>query len=397
VQTEPLQTTRIHLVSDLAPYLDAWRELAAGAPMRSPEWLLTWWDIFAVPGDELYILLFHESEGEMVGLAPLYLQDVGGSAIFRLLGSGNDCTYHTTWLSSVGWENHVGIEVARFLLQCKSDWKRLLFEAVDADCVTIHATMNHLAENGCLYHQRQINSCWKITLPTTWDDYLMMLSRSLRKRCRKLQRQYFDSGKIQLHRVETEADLQHGLNVFLKLHGSRWGSANRPLGVFEDQRFRKFHETVSRNLLLQNKLRLAWLECDGKPFAIEYQFFDASAVYAYQAGIDLSKDEYSPGKLSMMAAIQFAIAQGCKFFDLLGGDDPYKANWRALPEPCHDLRIWQGGITGWTEFAMWKGYMLFVLCFKPIIPPALINSCLRLYQKIREAFKQPTRRTENNL
>ena len=397
MQTKPLRTTRIDSASDLSPFLDAWRDLAAGAPMRSPEWLLAWWDIFAEPGDELCVLLFHEPEGDMVGLAPLYLQGVGGSAIFRLLGSADACTHHTTWLTAAGLETRVGIEVARFLLQCKPDWKRLVFEAVDADAAAVHATLNHLAENGCLCHRRQINSCWKIELPDTWDDYLLMLSRSLRKRCRKLQRQFLDSGKIQLHRVETEADLQHGFDVFLKLHGARWGSAHKPLGVFEDLRFRKFHETVSRNLLLQNKLRLAWLECDGKPFAIEYQFFDASAVYAYQAGIDLSKDEYSPGKLSMMAAIQFAIAQGCKFFDLLRGDDPYKTNWRAVPESCHDLRIWQSGITGRTEYAMWKGYTLFVRYFKPIIPPALINSGLKLFQKIREAFKHPSRRTDNNL
>ena len=397
MQTEPLQTSRIHLVSDLAPYLDAWRKLAAGAPMRSPEWLLGWWEIYAATDDELFVLLIHVQDSGLIGLAPLYLQNASGRSTLRLLGSGNDCTHHTTWLSAPGCETRVGVEVARFLLHCKSDWKRLLFEAVDADAEAIHATLNHLDERGLLCHQRQINSCWKINLPATWDDYLMELSRSHRKRCRKLQRQFLDSGKIQVRQVENKADLQKGFEILLQLHGARWGSAHKPLGVFEDQQFRKFHETVCRNLLLQNKLRLAWLECDGKPIAVEYQFFDATAVYAYQSGIDLSKDEYSPGKLSMMAAIQFAIAQGCQFFDLLRGDDPYKANWRALPEACHDLRIWQSGITGRTEWAMWKGYTLFVRCFKPILPPALINSGLKLFQNIRKVFKQLTRRTDNNL
>ena len=55
--------------------------------------------------------------------------------------------------------------------------------------------------------------------------------------------------------------------------------------------------------------------------------------------------EYSPGKLSMMAAIQFAIDQGCEFFDLLRGDEPYKANWRAAPVACHDLRVWQNQVS----------------------------------------------------
>ena len=357
--------------------------------MRSPEWLLASWEIFAEPEDELYILLINSSEGKLVGIAPLYLQGAASSPTFRLLGSNNDCTHHTTWLSAPGYETRVGQEVALFLLQCKSDWKRLLLEAVDADAVAIHATVNYLNENGCLCHKRQIHSCWKIPLPDTWDDYLRMLSRSLRRRCRKLQRQFFDSGKVQLHQVETEADLQHGFEVFLKLHGARWGSIKKPLGVFEDQRVRKFHERVSRNLLLQNKLRLAWLECEGKPIAAEYQFVDTKAVYAYQAGIDLAMDEYSPGKLSMMAAIQFAIANDCEFFDLLRGNEPYKANWRAVPLDCFDLRVWQDGITGRFAWAMWSVYILIVRYLKPLLPPSFINLGLRLFQTLRNACWRP--------
>jgi CelD/BcsL family acetyltransferase involved in cellulose biosynthesis len=366
------------------PFLDAWRELANGAPMRSPEWLLAWWEIYAAPNDELWLLLFHETEGVLVGLAPLYLQDAGGKATFRLLGSGNDCTHHPTWLSATEWENQVGLEVAQFLLRCKPEWNRLLFEAVDADAAAIHATMNHLAANGCLCHERQINSCWKIVLPASWEDYLMMLSRSLRKRCRKLQKQFLDSGKIQIRHVENEEDLQKGFAILLQLHGVRWGSAKKPLGVFNDRKFRMFHERVAGNLLDLKKLRLTWLECDGKPIAVEYQFVDAKAVYAYQAGVDLTMDAYSPGKLSMMAAIQYAIAHDCEFFDLLRGDDPYKANWRASPVACHDLRAWQNRAGGRAEWAMWNMYTHAAQRLKSILPPRVINLGLKLFCSLKE-------------
>jgi len=381
VQTRPLQITKIDSKLDLAPYFDAWLDLAAGAPMRSPEWLLTWWEVYASSGDQLYILLVQGPGGALVGLAPLYLQDSRGSATCRLLGTADACTHHATWLSAPGYETQVGIEVARYLLQNKSTWKRLLFEAVDADTTAVHATMNHLAENGCLCHQRQIHSVWKISLPETWDDYLMMLSRTHRKRCRKLQRQFLDSGKIQVHRVEREEDLKGGFKVLLQLHGTRWGTGKETLGVFGDKRFNKFHETVAGKLLRRNQLRLAWLEYDGKPLAVEYQFFDAGSVYAYQAGVDLSMDEFSPGRLSMMAAIQFAITQGCEYFDLLRGDEPYKANWRAAPGPCHDLRAWQKTSTGLMEWVIWEGYTLAVRLLKPIIPDHIIELCLRLFRR----------------
>lgn len=391
IQKKLLQTTRICSVIELVPYLDAWRELANGAPMRSPEWLLSWWEIYAAPDDELCVLLFSGPDEALVGLAPLYLQGVGDSATLRLLGSGDVSTNHTTWLSVATWETRVGIEVARFLLEFKAVWKRLLFDSVDADDAAIHATINYLAKNGCLQHQRQIASCWSIALPASWDDYLGMLSKSHRKRCRKLQKKFFDTGIIQVRQAESEADLGAGFEILLKLHAARWGSPQKPLGVFEDQKFLKFHQIVSKKLLAGEKLRLAWLLSDEKPIAVEYQFVDAKAVYAYQAGVDLSMDDNAPGALSIMAAIQFAIAQGCETFDLLRGDEPYKAGWRATPVACHDLRVWPDSSRGRVEWALWSGYTLAVRQLKPLISPRLINFGLKFFQKLRVICREERR------
>lgn len=384
MQSDPLQVRRIHSLSDLAPYLDAWRQLSSGAPMRSPEWLLAWWEIYAAPGDELSVLLIRAPGGRLIGLAPLYLQSAKGSAIFRLLGSDSVCTNHTTWISAGGWESRVGIEVARFLLNCRSSWKRLLFDAVDTNDVALLATVTCLTEHGCFLRKRQMRNCWKIALPETWDDYLGMLSKSRRKRCRHLQRQFFDSGIIKVRQVESEAELQQGFDILLKLHAARWGSPQNPLGVFDDQRLRRFHERVSRELLAQKKLRLAWLEYNGRPIAVEYQFVDSNTVYAYQAGVDLSMDKYSPGMLSVMAAIQFAMAKGCDTFDLLRGDEPYKASWHALPLAFHDLDLWQDGIAGRSEWVMWSLYQLAARLLKPIIPEYLLNRCFQFVHAVRD-------------
>ncbi len=383
---KPLQTINIHANSELEPHLDAWRRLAAGRPMRSPEWLLGWWGIYAEPEDELRIILVMDPEAGLVGLAPLYLQNGGGLATLRVLGARDTCTHHTDWLAAAEWEARVGEGVAQALTESQQSWKRLRFEAVDADALAIHTTMKHLTKHGCLGHQRQINSCWRISLPDNWDAYLQTLSRSLRKRCRQLQRQFLDSGRIQLMQVDNAAELQRGYEILLQLHSARWGKTEAPAGVFSDEKFRQFHQEVAGYLLNQNQLRLAWLECDGKPIAIEYQFFDSETVYAYQAGIDLAMNKYSPGKLTMMAAIQFAIARGCQSFDLLGGDEPYKANWRAEPVTCHDLRVWQDRGTARLEWALWNGYTSLAQSLKQIVPARVITRGLRLAQKIKAPF-----------
>ncbi len=351
LQDTPLKVTRIRSTADLFAFRESWRELAGGMPTQSPEWLLLWQQYYITPDDELCVLLFHEPNGSLVGLAPLYLQKAWGRATIRLLGSGDACTNHTTWLTAPGWETQIGLEVAQFLLEHSSEWDFLHLEWIDADKVAINATVACLEENGCYLRKSELPNCWKIALPDSWDDYLKMLSRKHRKQCRRLHRKYLESGRVQVYRVSGEENLQKGFEILLQLHAARWSDLAKPRGVFSDQTFRSFHEEVARELLKQRQLHLLWLEYEGKPIAAEYQFVDSNTVYAYQAGMDPAFKELRPGKLSLMACLQFAIEQGCQSFDLLRGDESYKTHYRATPTQCHDIFIWPdriGGRLGYT-------------------------------------------------
>ena len=341
-----LQTTRVCCLSDLDIYHDAWRALTLGAPMKSPEWLLVWWRHYAGPDDELCVLLFHEPAGALVGLAPLYIETVGKKKIVRLLGSGDASTNHTTWLTATDWQSRVSHAVAQFLLDLKPGWHSIQFHSVDTDDVAINATGIFLAENGCLVRNTPLHNCWEIALPPSWDNYLKMLSKSHRKRCLKLQRQFIESGRVTVHRVTNEAELSKGFEILLLLHAARWSTAAHPLGCFSDQRFRTFHEIVAQELLKRNQLLLVWLEYEGRPIAVEYQFIDQKTVYSYQAGMDPLVTEFPPGNLSIMVSIRFAIEHGYESFDFSRGDQPYKSNWRATPTACNDIYVWQNNLLG---------------------------------------------------
>ena len=346
VHNQQLQTTRCHSAADLDGFREAWTALAADSPMRSPEWSLAWWENFAGPHDELCVLLFQEPGGRLVGLAPLFLEVAGSRRTIRLIGSGEVSTNHTTWLAAAGWQSRISSEVARFLLELRPAWNALRFDSCDADDRAIGATVSHLAEAGFLVQRTRLQRSWEIALPPSWEDYLRSLSKSRRKRCRKQQHDYFESGRVQVKRVTCEADFPQGFDILVRLHAARWGEATRPLGCFSDQRFRRFHERIARELLARGQLLLVWLEFEGRPVAAEYQFIDREKVYSYQAGMDPAVTELSPGNLSIMASIQFAIGQGCRFFDLSRGDQPYKASWSATPVEAYDILIWPGDLPG---------------------------------------------------
>jgi CelD/BcsL family acetyltransferase involved in cellulose biosynthesis len=353
VQAGSLESIQIHRPADLRNYQKPWRNLANNAPMQSLEWFLPWVEHYLTHDDELCTLVFRDSVGSEVGLAPLYIQRAKGKATIRLLGSGDACTNHTSWLTAPGWENQVGLEVARFLLDHTSEWDCLSLESIDDNDLAINTTVAYLKENGCFLRESPLPCCWKIALPPTWEDYLKMLSRKHRKQLRRMERKFFKSGLVRINKVRDEVGLQKGLNVLIQLHAKRWGEPAKPKGVFSDRKFRSFHEKVARKLLKQKQLRLAWLEHNSKPIAAEYQFVDETAVYAYQAGMDPSFGNLKPGNLSMMASIRYAIEQGCDSFDLLRGNESYKAHYRATPIACNDFLIWPDRLRGRLDYTMW--------------------------------------------
>ena len=341
-----MKVRRVKRRADLLVFQDSWRKLAAGMPTRSPEWLLSWIEHYINSDDELYVLLFHDHKGSLRGLAPLYLQKAWGRATIKLLGSGDACTNHSTWLAAAGFEEQIGLKVAQFLLAHNSEWDQLHFDWIDSDDAAVNTTVASLEENGCLLRNSTLPNCWKIDLPRTWDEYLKMLSRKHRKQCRRLQRKYFDTGLVQVHTVKKEEDLERGFKIFLRLHAARWHNPAQPQGVFSDEKFCSFHKMAAREFLQKGQLHFLWLEYKGTPIAAEHQFIDANTLYAYQAGMDPAFRELRPGKLSLLASIQSAIASGCQSFDLLRGNETYKAHYRATPSACHDISVWPNRISG---------------------------------------------------
>jgi CelD/BcsL family acetyltransferase involved in cellulose biosynthesis len=91
--------------------------------------------------------------------------------------------------------------------------------------------------------------------------------------------------------------------------------------------------------LQRGRLRLQWLELNGRPVAAEYGLAGAKVVFSYQGGFDPAASDESPGHLITQGAIKLAIEQGFSGFDFLRGDEPYKAHWRAIARPSVRLRI----------------------------------------------------------
>lgn len=354
---------RIKAGDSVAQLETDWNRLSRGVPFRAWQWLGTWWRHYGDSTEsrrqaaELYTLCVYDHE-ELIGLAPWYVRTFPlHGRVVQFLGSGPVCTEYQTVLCKPGWESRVAHELAQWLTthagQTGPDgWDQLELGAIDAGSSMMRSLSEALGTRGALVHCRPGQSCWRLELPSSWEEYIATLSKSHRKELRACRRRYFDTGRAVLHTVADPQQLARAMALLIDLHQRRRRSLG-DTGCFASPRFTAFHQDVSAQLLDCGRLRLHWLELDGKPVAAEYHFHgDEGLIYAYQSGIEVAALEHGPGRLATLAILRAAIAEGFRGFDLLRGDEPYKAHWRARPRPTVEIRVFPGTPTDHVRYGV---------------------------------------------
>jgi CelD/BcsL family acetyltransferase involved in cellulose biosynthesis len=335
--------------NELERYRNAWDALAEGAVFRSWTWLSTWWRHYGESDArrELRVYLaFNDIAAQaesLVGVLPGYVEASWTQGrVLRLLGDGEVCSDHLGLLAAAN-ADQAAAAIATFIAE-SDDWDLLDLAAVDHDDAATTALLNGLALNDCTTSRLLADRCWVIDLPSTWDEFLAMQSKSHRKQLRQLDSRVLQSDRTTWKLVTSPADFASAWSTLVDLHQRRRISLGEP-GCFASRPWAAFHWDVAQQLLAEGRLRLSLLELDGQPIAAEYHLAGARATYAYQGGVDPLRLDDEPGQLSTICAIKHAIAEGHARFDLLRGDEPYKAHWRAQPRQTSRLiavppRIW---------------------------------------------------------
>jgi len=322
-----MQITRITEFDRLAPLSTEWNCLARGVPFRRFEWHQSWWRHYgAAPRSkdcrrELFVLAVHDDAGQLVGVAPWYLErSAAQGRVLRFLGSGEVCSDYCSVLCPAEFESEVASALADGLSgELHKTWDLLMLTGVDAKDMATRRLVAELTDRGNLAHHAPGPACWRVALPDDWDDYLASLSKSHRKQLRRLERRVLDTDRAQVKTVGNKDQLERGWDILVDLHQRRQQRRQEP-GCFA--------------------LRLHWLELDGRPVAAEYHLAGGgNDVYAYQAGVDPDVLDEQPGQLITVAVVRKAIEEHFRGLDFLRGNEPYKAHWRAKPQPSVRIRV----------------------------------------------------------
>ncbi len=304
---------------------------------------------------QLFVLAVRDGRGRLVGLAPWYRAgSAGWSPTLQLLGSGEVCSEYLSLVCRADDARRVSAAVAHYLShEARRAWHVLELPDVDAADEVLGHLREQLERVGHRVDCRSAARCWRLELPTNWNEFLAGFSKSRRDRIRYLLRRHIESGKVRLVRAVDAESLERGFDIFIDLHQKRRTMLGQP-GCFASTRFAAFHREIARRFLATGQLRLIWLEVDGRPLASEYDFVGGGTIYYYQGGFEPELAELSPGTLMQAASLQAAIAEGQRHFDFLRGDEPYKQQWNAQCVPLASLRIAGTSAAARARHAAWR-------------------------------------------
>lgn len=311
-----LRTAVISSPDSFAELAGEWKELVRDSPTATPfqtwEWQATWVKHFARSG-RLHVVALREGD-DLVGLMPM-VQRRRAWKTLKAIGTGTSDYLHP--IARAGYEVAVNETVVSALQ-----------ETSGPDLIDLHQIREDKPFIGFAQEYESISQarCLVLDLPSTYDDYLKMLGKSLRYDVRRLDKDLFKTGRAVVSQVD-ESQIEEGMARLLEQHKKRWRRRGLP-GAFIG-RAEAFHREWAHRAIREGYLWLSLLKVDNETIGAIYAMSLGNACYYYQAGFDPAKGSISPGTLLVAATIRRAIEEGKRTFDFLRGDEPYKMRWKA--------------------------------------------------------------------
>ncbi len=300
-----------------------WNELLKRAPINhifyTWEWQSTWWRAYQ-PGELL--ILACRREGELAGIAPLFLAETAKGVKAQIIG----CVDVTDYLDFIVDEAQLAPvfgAFAEYLAGQRSAIDCLDFCNIPADSPTRELLPDMLRRHGFTTTVEQQEVCPVIELPGDWPGYMRLLDKKQRHEVRrKMRRVQANESPVDWYIVNGQHNLDEEVEQFVRLMGASDPDKARFLQDDANQRF--FRAIVPR-LQARGWLQMNFLTVGDQRAAAYINFVYDDRVMVYNSGLDhLDYGDLSPGIVLLAYNIRHAIEHGYRHYDFLRGDEPYK-------------------------------------------------------------------------
>jgi CelD/BcsL family acetyltransferase involved in cellulose biosynthesis len=324
----------IRTLPELISLEKEWNDLlaisASHVPFLRHEYITAWWQ--GLGGGEwlqgeLYVVTARQEQGELIGIAPLFLTDNrDGEPALMLLGSIEISDYldviarpeDTPSFIETLLEHLTGDQT----LTCNLlDWYNLLESSP-----TLPALQEAAEKLGWSYSQQPLQHCPYISLPGDWEKYICSIDKKqrheVRRKMRRAEEYYLP---VRWYITQDGATLDRDVDDFLQLMAHDPEKAK-----FLTPAMRTQMHSIIQTAYNAGWLQLAFIEVDGEKAAGYLNFDYNNHIWVYNSGLDFRFSELSPGWVLLGYLLEWANEHQRKYFDFMRGDEQYKYRFGAI-------------------------------------------------------------------
>ena len=295
-------------------------------PFLRHGWLYAWWNSYGGTARPAIVTCREEDSGRLLGVLPAYRVGTGTvmqAARLRLLGDARVGSSGLGAFVCPDAEDEVFDALSAHLHGPDGDWDVLDFRVVDTEAPFFRTLLGPGRSAGV---RRGRHGRPQIALPHDWDMYLTERlgprARSSVRHSRRLAEKA--GGGIEL--VQRPEELPAALDDMLALFQQRMKHVLGRRFIVTDS-FKRFTAEVAEGLLAAGRLRLGFLNIEGRRVAFEYQFRYLDTMYAVLGGFEEQWARLEVSRALFSDMVERAIAEGCSTLDFGLGEQPYKFGW----------------------------------------------------------------------
>ena len=173
------------------------------------------------------------------------------------------------------------------------------------------------------------------------DEGLGCINGKTRRNLRLAQRNLEREGDVVIAPLE-KSEWRGAARTLEWLHGRRWRQRGES-GKLADPLMCAFMRSVVPDLGSAGLLRFYRLKCDNRPLAAAFVMHCGRSAHFYLTGFDPAWSRYSPGLLTIVAAMRGAFAEGAEEFHFLRGREAYKYRIGAEDRAMSCRALWRDG------------------------------------------------------
>ncbi|MBI2860910.1 MAG: GNAT family N-acetyltransferase [Chloroflexi bacterium] len=311
---------------------DCWRDtdsLKWSSIFVLPPWLEAWWRELR-EGEQLLLLAVRQ-DAEIAGIAPLRVDGENGA----VLGDIDTCDYADLIVDPE--------RAAPAFSALLDDLDRRGVDHLHLRHLRPGSAAAGLAEaaraRGLRAYCRQEAVSVELELPATWEEYLAMLTAKQRHELRRKLRRLHEMGGVNYRTLVGAGEVAASMDTFFRM----FVESRRDKAIFLTPRLEAFFRSVVKAMAGAGLARLGVLELDARPAAMAMCFEHDGTVYLYNSAYDPACASLSAGLLCKVFSIKDSIERGCRKYDFLKGDEPYKGRLGGKEVPLYGCDVDMAG------------------------------------------------------